>query len=70
MKFTKNDALYATCQVFPRSKNVTKINKGFSHDIFEVETGEYPEKVIIKISYNQEPKHSLEKEKRIHFLLF
>ena len=44
MKITKNDALYAAQSIYPNAKKIKKINKGYSHEIFEVETEEYPEK--------------------------
>lgn len=65
----KNSALYAVQQIYPKAKKIKKINKGYSHEIFEVETEEYPEKIIVKLANSKEDKFSLRKEKRIHEML-
>lgn len=69
MKITENDALYAAQVVYPKAKNAKNMNKGYSHGIFEIETGEYPERVILKTTQNEENKFSLEKEKRVHGIM-
>ena len=66
---TKKDALYAVQSIYPNAKNAKKINKGYSHEIFEVETREYPEKVIVKITENEKDTFCLKKEERIHKLI-
>lgn len=66
MKYNNADALYAAQTVFPEAKNAKKINKGFSHEIFEVETNTSPEKIIIKFSNNSDECYNLKKEVRVH----
>ncbi len=66
---SENKALYATQQVYPKARKARKINKGYSHEIFEVETNEYPEKIIIKLANSKKEKFNLRKEKRIHEML-
>lgn len=69
MKVNLNDALYAAQTIYPKARKIKKINKGYSHEIFEIETGEYPEKVILKTNNNKIGKFSIDKEKRIHEII-
>src|SRR3972149_443977 len=55
--------------IFKKAKNLENIKRGYSHEIYSVETGEYPPKVIIKLSNNAPPENSLKKEIRINKLL-
>jgi aminoglycoside phosphotransferase (APT) family kinase protein len=66
MEFKKSHAISAAKLIFPNAKNPQKINKGFSHNIFEVETGECPQKVIVKFGNDNEDKYSLKKELHVH----
>lgn len=67
---SKSEALKVARLIFPKTKGVKKINKGFSHNIFEIKTGEFPKKVILKVCIQERENHfSLKKEARIHEML-
>ncbi len=69
MKYTEKDALRAAQIVFENANPARKITKGYSHEIYEVETNSYPERVIVRFSNNSLPECSLEKEIRINKIL-
>jgi len=68
-KYKVDDALYAVKKVFPKSRKATKVNRGYSHDIFEIETGVYPEKVILIFSNDNHEKYSIKKQIRVNRIL-
>ncbi|OGJ20880.1 hypothetical protein A3K73_09255 [Candidatus Pacearchaeota archaeon RBG_13_36_9] len=69
MKYTEKDALRAAQTVFENASLARKITKGYSHEIYEVETNLYPKKVIVRFSNNSLPEYSLEKEIKINKIL-
>lgn len=69
MEYTKKDALNAVRTVYPKAKNAVKINRGYSHEIYEVETLENPKSVIVRFSNNSLEKYSLSKEIHVNNLL-
>jgi Ser/Thr protein kinase RdoA (MazF antagonist) len=69
MKFTETDALRAAQIVYENASKAKKIAKGYSHEIYEVETGSYPRSVIVRFSNNKEPECGLKKEIRVHKIL-
>lgn len=69
MKYNEKDALRAVQIIFEKASNARKINKGFSHDIYEVETGSYPQKVVVRFSNQNPEQFSLGKEIRVNKLL-
>ncbi len=68
-KYNEKDALRATQCVFHNASKARKLNRGYSHDIYEVETNEYPEKVIIRFSNDNPEKFSLKKEVRVNQII-
>jgi aminoglycoside phosphotransferase (APT) family kinase protein len=67
---TKEQALKIIRLIYPKSKIIRKESRGYSHEIFEFETGKAFEKMILKICVGErEDKFSLKKEGRIHQIL-
>jgi hypothetical protein len=65
MKYTENDALNIARIVFSGATKARKLNRGYSHELFEVETGAFPETVIVKFGKDVHEKFSLGKEVRV-----
>lgn len=68
-KYNETDALRAAQIIFKRATKVKKLNRGYSHDIYEVETNDYPEKVIIRFSNKNPIENSISKEIRINQIM-
>lgn len=67
--YCEKDALRAAQIIFPEALIAKKLGRGFSHDIYLVETNSYPEKVIVRFSNNNPPEYSLAKEIRVSNIL-
>ena len=68
-KYNEKDALRAAQIIFENAKTARKLNRGFSHNIYEVETNSYPEKVILRFSNENPEKFGLEKEIRVNKII-
>jgi len=68
-KYDEKDALKAAQIIFKKSKIAKKLNRGYSHDIYEVETNESPAKAIIRFSNKNPRENCLEKEIRVNQIL-
>lgn len=68
-KYHEIDAILAARTIYPKAKKANRINKGYSHEIFEVETEAYPESVIVRFTNNNPDENSLGKEIRVNNLL-
>jgi len=69
MNYTEKDAISAAKIIFSKAKNAEKIDTGYSHELFEVDTGE-GKSVIVRFSNGNDGEHSLEKEIRVNQILF
>ncbi len=69
MHYKNKDAIKAAHLIFPEISNVKKINKGYSHDIFEVFPKNNEKTFIIRFSNGNKEENSLEKEIRVNEIL-
>ena len=67
---TKKNILKTVKLFYPKARRIKKLNKGFSHNIFEIETGDKSKKAIFKVCIQErEEWFSLKKEARVHEIL-
>jgi len=69
MKYNEKDALRAAQIVFCDATKAVKLERGFSHDIYEIETNSYPEKVIVRFANDNDKTFGIAKEIRINKIL-